>query len=284
MILVVLSAMLTVAGVLIAAAAWVGAMPTRTGSVSTGVWTRAVDKVRRLDRRALTRLGAGLGVGAALFYVTGWPIMLVVGLAGTWGLPLLLAEPPQNEMKLLEALDRWVRTMLGIMSTGKSITDALRLSARQAPPRLAGSLALLVKRLDDRWTAGQALFAMADELGSPDADAVLAALILSVQRGGSGASITLRALADTVQERLKALREIEAERSKPRAVVRQITLITVLALAAGLVTARSFFAPYSTPVGQLILVTLLTVYVGSLYALRRMTLPRGRNRILRPLS
>jgi hypothetical protein len=60
----------------------------------------------------------GLAAGAFLAAVTGWPIMLPVGVAAVVGLPVLLSEPPQTELRLLEALDRWVRVMLGVMSTG----------------------------------------------------------------------------------------------------------------------------------------------------------------------
>jgi Flp pilus assembly protein TadB len=170
------------------------------------------------------------------------------------------------------------------MATGKSITDALRLSARTSPALLGDHLVLLVKRLDDRWPVPQALLAMADDLQSADADAVLASLVLASQRGGSGATATLQALADSIQERLKALREVEAERAKPRVVVKQVTAITSVLLAASLLFARDFFAPYGTPVGQAILAGLIVAYVGSLAMLRRMTLPRDRGRILRSAS
>ncbi|WP_347348734.1 type II secretion system F family protein [Nigerium sp.] len=283
-VLAAAAAMVTIGGLLLAVAAWRGEIPQRSSTRSTGLWTKAVDQYRKLTRRQVALGVLGLAAGAFLAAVTGWPIMLPVGVAAVVGLPVLLSEPPQTELRLLEALDRWVRVMLGVMSTGKSITDALRLSVRQAPTPLAAPLARVVRRLDDRWPPAQALLAMADELDSADADAVLAALMLSIQRGGSGASGTLHALADTLQARLRALREIEAERSKPRAVVRQVTIITAVVLGGGLLIARDFFAPYGSPVGQAILVTLLAVYAASLAMLRRMTLPRRRERILRSAS
>lgn len=282
----VLCAMLAAAGLVVAVAAWKGQVPRRerSSTVSTGLWTRAVDKIRRIPRRTWLALAGGLLLGAVLAQVMRWPVLLVLVPAGVVGLPRLLADPPQTEIAILEALDRWVRAMLAQLSTGKSILDALRLSARQAPPLLAEPAALLVKRLDDRWPAAQALQAMADELASPDADAVLAALILSAQRGGTGASATLFALAESLQDRLRALREIEAERSKPRVVVRQVTAISALALAGFMLLSPGFFAPYATPLGQALLTVLLSAFVGSIWYMRRLTLPRSRERILRPLS
>lgn len=283
--LAVLSGMLVVAGVVVVAAAASGALVhTPATRSSTGLWTRAVDGGRRVSSRARISLVIGLIAGLAVAWWTGWPIMVVVVPAGVLGIPYLLSAPRQTEIELLQALDRWVRGMAATMATGRSITDALRLSARQPPPVLAEPLVGLIRRIDDRWPPAQALQAMADELGSADADSVLASLMLAAQRGGSGAVVTLSALADTIQERLRALREIESERSKPRMVVRQVTIITLVVLAGTILLGRQFLAPYGTPVGQALLAALLAAYVGSLVMLRRMTVPRRRARILRSLS
>ncbi len=285
LVLAVLAAMLFVAGLVILAAVLAGVLEAqpRTRS-STGLWTKVVDGVHAMSRRS--RLTAALGVvgGVVVTLWTGWPLMLVVVPLAVHGVPHLLSAPTQNQVELLQALDRWVRGMTATMATGKSITDALRLSARTPPPLLADHLVLLIRRLDDRWPAPQALLALADDLDSPDADAVLASLVLAAHRGGIGATATLAALADTIQERLKALREIESERAKPRAVVKQVTIITLTLLGGSLLLARDFFTPYGTPIGQVLLGALIAVYVGSLVVLRRMTLPRRRERILRSLA
>lgn len=282
----VMSAMLLVAGVVGAVAWWSGspAAATARPQSSPGLWTRSVDKVRRASPRSAAFVVGGLVAGGVVAAWTGWPLMLMVVPVAVVGVPRLLAAPRQADIELLQALDRWVRSMTASLATGKSVTDVLRLSARTPPPLIAEPLVLLVHRLDDQWTPAQALMAMADELAAPDADAVLASLMLAAQRGGTGATTTLAALADTIQSRLSALREIEAERAKPRVVVRQITVITLVVLGAAMLLAREFFVPFGTPVGQIILATLVVAYAGSLVALRRMTLPRRRARILRGLS
>lgn len=236
------------------------------------------------SRRRLAGLGIGLVLGALSAVLTGWPLLIVLVPLAVVGLPVLLGNPPNHDVELLQALDRWVRGLIALLPTGRSIADAIRVSIRQAPDQLTAPLALLVARLDDRWSIRHALLAMADDLASADADAVLAALALAAERGGTGATITLTALADTIQERLKALREIETERAKPRIVVRQVAGITATVLAAAMVFGREFFAPYGTPAGQVILAALLAVYIGSLAALRRMTLPRRRERIVRGVA
>ncbi|WP_342372455.1 type II secretion system F family protein [Propioniciclava soli] len=222
---VVLASMLTIGGIVLILAWSFGVVGVPgSASFSTGLWTKVVDKYQHIPRRTLVLTGVSTVAAVLVTVWTGWPLMLVVVPLAVVGLPHLLSAPRNVEIELLGALDRWVRGMTATMATGKSITDALRLSARQAPPELSDSMVLLVRRLDDRWTPSDALRALADELDSADADTVIASLILAVQRGGSGAIVTLAALADSVQERLRALREVEAERAKPRAVVRHRTI------------------------------------------------------------
>lgn len=234
----------------------------------------------RLPRRWKVSTAIAIVAGLVAFALTGWLVTLVAVPAAVLGLPWLLSTPHNHELARLQAIDQWVRLLAGSILTGKSVADAMRATRRQAPPELAAAVHLAVSRLDGRWSVADALRAMADELDSADVDAVLAALILASERGGTGASETLLALAESTQDRLRSLREIEAERAKPRIVVRQVTVITLVVLGLALVVGRGFFAPYGTPWGQAILAVLLTAYVGSLVVLRHRTLPRRRQRIL----
>lgn len=231
--------------------------------------------------RAL-RVRAGLGVvgGVVAVALTGFVPALVLVPTLVVILPALLANQPQPELNLLEALDRWIRVLAASVGTGKSVSDAIHATVVQTPPLLTQPVRDLARRLDDRWTLGDALQQMADEVDSPDADAVLAALILIGQRGGVGASVTLDALSDSLQDRLRAMREISAERAKPQVVVRQVTMITLVAIGAGFIFSPSYFAPFRTPLGQLLMVVLGLIYLGSLFALRRIATPRRRERIL----
>ncbi len=271
-------AMLFAGGVVAVVAGWRSPPP-----VGRPVRRRRPGLLQRLGTRRLMLLGLCCAAGAVAAALTGWTLLTVLAPALGIVLPYLLGKPSGRDLELLTALDRWVRGLAAILPTGRSIADAIRVSARQAPEVLAAPLHLLVERLNDRWTLRQALYALADELDSADADAVLAALALAADRGGTGAHATLTALADSLQDRVKALREIETERAKPRIVVRQVTGITLIVLAGALVFGGAFFEPYRSPLGQLILAGLITAYLGSLLMLRRMSEPRPRQRILRRL-
>lgn len=245
------------------------------------VWARLTRRPpgprgRRRDRLLLI----GLAVGVVAYLATGWALLLPLVPVTFVLVPYLLGDPPNAEVEMLSSVDRWVRQMSATLQIGQSIADALRTSALNPPPLLADGVRRLAARLENRWSIQDGLQALADELDTPDADAVLAALSLAAHRGGTGATATLHALSDSVQDRLRALRDIEAERAKPRVVVRQVTVISLTVLGAALLLGGEFFAPYRSGIGQLILVLLIAVYLGSLLGMRRMTAPPRRERIL----
>ncbi len=278
----------TLGGVLVAAGGFlivIGAQrrpgTPSTGS-STGLWIRGRQWLAVRTPRQRRLWVAGVGAGLVAFIVTHWVVWLVAAPILVGVTPGLLATPPNRELMTLEALDRWVRLVGGSLPTGKSIPDAIRATATQSPPMLAPAVTLLIARLNDRWRTGDALRAFADDLGTADADAVVAALILSAERGGRGASATLHELAESIQDRIRALREVEAEREKPRIVVRQVSSITVIVIAAVAVINPGYFASLAAPVGQVIVLACLGVEVGSLVLMHRRATPPPRERILSP--
>ena len=281
----------TVAGMLLvggALAVVLGLRRSWADEPSAGPRRSLTDRWARLTRRPAGSagrrrdlvLGGSIAAGLVLAVVTGWTLSIALIPLLALGLPVLLRMPVQRDVALMEALDRWLRSLAATLSTGKSITDAIRSSLRTAPPGIRDPLAGLIARLNNRWDTADALRRCADDLDSPDADAVVAALILAANRGSVGASVTLLALADSLQDQLRARRVIETERAKPYAVVRQVTVITLLTLGAVAVFNPTFFSAYRTPLGQVILVALLAMYAGSLILMRRKAKQQPRARIL----
>ena len=254
------------------------ARPTRSTAELWARLTRRPPGVRG-RRRDLILLGS-LVAGFVLAALTGWVIALGLAPLLALGLPYLLVVPKPRDVELMEALDRWVRSLAATLATGKSVTDAIRVSRRTAPPLIADEIGTLVLRLNNRWGTDDALRRFADELDSADADGVVAALMLAARRGANGASLTLQALADSLQAQLRSRRVIEVERSKPYVVVRQVTVISLVTLAGVYLLAPGFFAPYQTPLGQVILAVLLVLYLASLILMRRKAQQAPRARIL----
>ena len=270
--LALVTGLLLVGGVVMVLVGWSRSWPERP----TRRRESLAERWARLSRRPTGRAGrnrdlilvGSLAAGLVVAALSGWALAIVVAPLLVLGLPYLLVLPKARDVELLEALDRWVRALAASMTTGRSVTDAIRISRRTAPSTLAVEVGRLVDRLNSRWETSDALRSFADALDSPDADGVVAALILAARRGANGASQTLSALADSIQDQLKGRRAIETERAKPYVVVRQVTIISLITLGAMFVLSPGFFAAYATPLGQVILSVLVLLYLCSLILLR----------------
>ena len=223
--------------------------PSRTSTRTPGErWARLTrrpsgSRGRRRDAILLISLAAGFVIAA----LSGWVVAIILTPLLALGLPYLLVLPKARDVELLEALDRWIRALAATLATGKSVTDAIRISRRTAPPLIADEINLLIVRLNNRWDSRDALMRFADEIDSPDADGVIAALMLAVSRGANGASQTLQALADSIQAQLKGRRVIEVERAKPYVVVRQVTIISMITLLGVYLLAPGLLRPLPQP-------------------------------------
>ena len=247
---------------------------------STSLWTAVDNWFSRLPRRSRVHGLTGLGVGAVGYLVTGWAVLILIVPILAVVVPALLADPPRRDLDVMRALERWVRLVSGSASTGKSVIDAIRATRRQAPALLVEPLTRMVARLDSRWDTRASLQGLADDLDSADADQVIAAIMMASERGGTGATSTRDALAASLQERIRAARGVQAERAKPRVVVRQVSIIIAVVLAGALALGREYLAPYRTGVGQVLLCCYAGLYLVGLVALSQRSKPRRRARIL----
>ena len=198
-------------------------------------------------------------------------ILILVGFgAAVAGLPALLSAPPAaSQIERLEAMEEWTRSLSGVLTVGIGLEEALVATLRSAPDPIRPEVTRLVARLRARWSTEEALRMFADDLDDATGDLVAANLILAARRRGAGVASVLESLAESVAADVRARRAIEADRAKPRATARWVTLITIGVLAV-LALTGSYITPYRTPLGQMILVLLLGGYVATLVWMRRM--------------
>jgi tight adherence protein B len=227
-------------------------------------------RVRSVDRRTRLLLLVGLVVGVLVALLSGWLVAVLVVPAAVAGLPILLSAPPATaQIERLEAMEEWTRSLSGVLTVGVGLEEALVATLRSAPDPIRPEVTRLVARLKARWSTEQALRMFADDLDDATGDLVAANLILAARRRGAGVASVLEGLAESVAADVRARRAIEADRAKPRATARWVTLITIGVLAVLWLTG-SYITPYSTPLGQMILVLLLGAYVATLVWMRRM--------------
>ncbi|NRQ32097.1 hypothetical protein HII36_09635 [Nonomuraea sp. NN258] len=143
-------------------------------------------------------------------------------------------------------------------------------AARNLSAPIAPAVANLGRRVSvSRIPTEEALRQFADELNDPVGDRIAAALILVSRRRGNKAGVVLSHLAELVAKDVSDRREVEAARAEHRTTVRWIVII--LAFFASLaVWQRAYVAPYSTPIGQVVLAVVAAFYGLAVWWLHRL--------------
>jgi Flp pilus assembly protein TadB len=233
---------------------------------------KRMSRDRRVALTSRTRILLLLGVGLGLlgWAITGWVLALVIAPVAVIGLPALLSAPPATtQINRLEAMEEWTRSLSGVLTVGIGLEQALVATLRSTPAPINAEVSRLVARLRARWDTETALRVFADELDDATGDLIAANLILGARRRGAGLASVLEGLAESVAADVRARRQVEADRAKPRATARWVTLISASVLVV-LALSGKYVEPYATAIGQVILVLLLSAYVGTLIWMRRM--------------
>ena len=236
--------------------------------------------LKPLPRQTQWLLAAGAITGLIAVMVTGWAMALLLVPIAFVGLPALLSSgPAQTRIGRLEAMEEWTRSLAGVLTVGVGLEQALVATMRSTPAAIAPEVTRLVARLRARWSTEQALRAFADELDDSTGDLVAANLILGARRRGAGLASVLDGLAESVAADVRARRQVEADRAKPRATARWVTIISAGVLVV-LAVSGTYVEPYRSPFGQVILVGLLAAYVSLLVWMKRMAIGRELPRFL----
>jgi Flp pilus assembly protein TadB len=237
-------------------------------------------RLKPLPRQTQWLLAAATITGLIAVMVTGWAMALLLVPIAFVGLPALLSSgPAQTRIARLEAMEEWTRSLAGVLTVGVGLEQALVATMRSTPAAIAPEVTRLVARLRARWATEQALRAFADELDDSTGDLVAANLILGARRRGAGLASVLDGLAESVAADVRARRQVEADRAKPRATARWVTIISASVLVV-LAISGTYVEPYRSPFGQVILVGLLAAYVSLLVWMKRMAIGRELPRFL----
>jgi len=233
--------------------------------------TRSPGRARlAINSRTRMLLLLGIGLGILGWILTGWVLAVLIAPVAATGLPTLLAAPPAaTQINRLEAMEEWTRSLAGVLTVGIGLEQALVATLRSAPAPINAEVTRLVSRLRARWDTETALRAFADELDDATGDLIAANLILAARRRGAGLTSVLEGLAESVAADVRARRQVEADRAKPRSTARWVTVISASVLVV-LALSGNYVKPYSSPIGQVILVVLLAAYVATLVWMRRM--------------
>lgn len=271
--------LLTVAG-LMASAGLLGVFGALTGFRLLPPRTRPTVRSRR---HVTGRHAAGVAAGVGVLLLTGWPVAGIGAAAAVLFVPGVLGggKAAKRGIARAEALAEWTRRLADLIASGAagSTRDALRRSVSSVPAPIAVAVGRLVSRMGPQGVE-VALRQFAREVDDPAADKIAGVLILRERNGGPGLAEVLTGLAADLDDRSRMVREVEAERSKPRGNMRTIVTVTGLLIAASLMFARTLLSGYSGPLGQLMLAGVAAVFGVALRWMKALSEPVASPRVL----
>ena len=272
--------LLTLAGLVISA----GLVAAVAAARGVALWSAGPRSARRRHRQLFPPPYFGaLGTAVLVLLITGWPVAALAAAGGVVFVPKVLGGGKASRQLIAtsEALADWTRRLADLISSGAagSTRDALRRSLTSAPEPIAPAVTNLVTRMGPQGVE-PALRQFAREVDDPAADKIAMVLILRERNGGPGLAEVLTALAADLDDRSRMVREIEAERAKPRANMRTIVVVTLVLVVGMTLFARTFLSGYSTPLGQVALLVDVAIFGTALRWMRRLSDPPRPPRVL----
>jgi tight adherence protein B len=259
-------------GVLLASSAWRPSTPKRASLRDRGGGKAAF---AGMTRRAA--LAAALAL--ATYLVTAWPIASVAVGGATFVLPVLLLREDRTHLDRLEAVASWTEMLRDTLAGSAGLAQAVHATAAAPPASLQTPVRTLAARLATGVDAPEAFRLFADELSDPSADVVAVVLALASRERTERLGDLLGALAASTREEARQRHEVEASRAAARSAARSITIFSLGFFVVLSLTAREYLAPYSSPLGQLVLAVALALFAGGLWIMSRMLRHRDATRL-----
>lgn len=285
----VLAGMLSVAGSIVAIIGVVGTTrPPRPPSalrLRMRRWWTGTGRTHHERRAHQAKLVVAIGGGALTWLITGWPAGgAIIGIAVP-GIPWLFGagRVEKSAIARLEAVEAWTRRLADIVARGIGLQQAIVATAATAPQLIEQEVGDLAARLQSNSEPLTALRQFADEIDDYTADQVIAPLMLHVSDRGEGLHEVLTDISRSIAAEIEMRSTVDAKRAGPRFAVRFLTGMTILVLAYGVLNPH-YLEPYGTILGQLVLLSLAGLYVVLLTAVRNLSLPPRRARLLPPLD
>lgn len=179
-----------------------------------------------------------------------------------------------------EAVAAWAEMLRDTMAAAAGLEQAIVTTAPNAPEAIRPEVSRLARRLDRGERLVDGLRRLADELGNPAADLVVAALVTAAQRQARDLVPLLGSLARSTRAEAEMRLRIHASRARLRTATR-VVVGTLGLFAGGLIVFNPrYLAPYRSVEGQLVLL-LVGAFLASGYVLmQRMARLRPPQRFL----
>jgi tight adherence protein B len=235
-----------------------------------------------LDRNGTRQLGAALVAGLLTLLVTRWALPGLAAAAIVFLWPRLFGggRAGRRQLEKIEALAAWTESLRDTATAAAGLEQAIPATVGAAHALLRAPVRDLAARLDGRVPLPEALARFADDVDDPAADMVVAALSLNARQRAGGLERILTSLAASSRTELEMRRKVEHERRALRRQAQRIALAVLGFIALQALFARGWVEPYSTPLGQLVLMVLTVIFIGSFARMRSLSNGEAESRFL----
>jgi Flp pilus assembly protein TadB len=212
--------------------------------------------------------------GLVALVVTRWPMAVPLAMLAVFGSRGVAGGATKSTIERLEAIAAWTEMLRDTLAGAAGLTQALIATAPISPKPLRPQISSLAARLNAGVTIVPALAQLADDIGDPAADTVVACLVMAASERAQRLSDLLGALAEATREEVAMRLGVEASRASSRTAMRMITGFSFSLLGLMAVFARAYLSPYHTADGQLVLVLVGCLYGIGLWLMARMVRQR----------
>jgi Flp pilus assembly protein TadB len=223
-------------------------------------------------RKAGVRVPIAAGIALLILLLTRWPVAAaaVAVLVFVWPALFGGAGAETKAINRLEALAAWTESLRDTVAGAVGLEQAIPATAYAASPAISKELTALADRLRVRVPLPQALQRFADEMNDSSVDLIVASLILNARLRGPGLREVLTSLSESARAALDMRQRVNAGRRSTRRSV-QIVMVVTVAFVLGLsLFNKPYVQPYSTPLGQIVLLAILALFAAGFFWLRRL--------------
>lgn len=227
-------------------------------------WTT---RLRKADPR---RVWISVGLGVVTLVVTRWPVAAAGTALAGWFVPL----PGQRGGRAradarTEAIALWTEMLRDAAGTSRGIEGMLTATANSAPGPIRPEVQHMARRLEYE-PLEVALDGLAEELSHPIGDLVVTALRLAASAGSKRVRLVLDDLAISAHQEAGMHRRVDVARQRPRTSMQLVAVIGGLFIAGLMLFARTYLAPYSSPLGQVVLAIVVAYWAAGFWWMARM--------------
>ena len=223
-------------------------------------------------RKAGLRVPIALGAALLILLLTRWPVAAaaVAVLVFVWPALFGGAGAEAKAINRLEGLAAWTESLRDTVAGAVGLEQAIPATAYAAAPSISRELTALADRLRVRVPLPQALQRFADEMNDSSVDLIVASLILNARLRGPGLREVLTSLSESARAALDMRQRVNAGRRSTRRSVQIVRFVTVAFVLGLSIFNKKYVAPYSTPVGQIVLLIILGLFAAGFFWLRRL--------------